>query len=89
MNYRIAVISEVFYRFDPADTSANRHNLTDEYDDEAAILLENYDNGLIKDKDDLSECVHDIMYEFFLIKLDYNADLINELYEVLNKNKKS
>lgn len=85
MKNQIDAVSEVLYRFDPADTSANRHNLIDEYNNEASLLVENYNQGLIKDKDDLFECMYDIMKEYFMINIEYNADMINELYEVLGK----
>lgn len=83
---RIYEIAEVLYRFDPAETGSNRHNIVDEYEGEAAIIADNFNKGLIKDKDDLSECLHDVFLEYFSIKIEYNANLINELFEVLNRN---
>lgn len=82
---RIYEIAEVLYRFDPADTGSKENGITDEYEGEAAIIADNFNKGLIKDKDDLSECLHDVFLEYFSIKIDYNADLVNELFEVLNR----
>ncbi len=78
------IVSEILNRYDVAGVSSHANGITDEYDAEAAMIVHNHNLGLINNKDDLYECIQDVIFESMDVRVAYNADAINELWGALH-----
>lgn len=85
MNKLARQIAEILYKKDPVDIGTVENNLVDEYYDEADAIAYNFELGNIKSKDDLRECFKDVFIEFFSFEVEISDEIINAVYELLNK----